>query len=313
VTAARALAELCGQGVSESTTRYFHLQQTEAEGHVRDLEQTLGLAQELERRRAELLRQAAHDLRGHVGVVKNVTSGLTQEIVPEAARDEFLRLLQKSVSSLHAMLDDVMNLARLQAGHELRDVAPFDAAGVLHDVVEHLQPLARERGLFLRADGPGSLTVDSDEIKVRRIVMNLLINAIKYTTQGGVTVRWGDSRNQDSARWMVCVEDTGPGFHAGPGGPLAEALEQATYGSRDVELQAATDGEPRPDAEGAGTPRPADSRPVHQEAGEGIGLSIVKRLCELLDATLEMDSTPGEGTIFRVMLPRQYPGTPPPA
>nr|MBA3483259.1 histidine kinase [Pirellulales bacterium] len=107
-TAWRALAELCSQGVSESTTQYFHLQQTEAVGHVRDLEQILGQVKEEERQRAELLRQAAHDLRGHLGVVKNVTSGLTQDAIPEAMRDDFLRLLQKSVSSLHSMLDDVM-------------------------------------------------------------------------------------------------------------------------------------------------------------------------------------------------------------
>ncbi|MCA1600610.1 MAG: DUF713 domain-containing protein, partial [Acidobacteria bacterium] len=53
--------------------------------------------------------------------------------------DEFLRLLQKSVSSLHSMLDDVMNLARLQAGHELPDVKPFDAAMLLRDLYENLQ------------------------------------------------------------------------------------------------------------------------------------------------------------------------------
>ena len=54
-----------------------------------------------------------------------------------------------------------------------------------------------------------------------------------------------------------------------------------------------------------------DRRPVHQERGEGIGLSIVKRLCELLDASVELESKPGEGTTFRVVLPRRYDATEP--
>ena len=234
-TAWRALAELCSQGVSESTTQYFQLQQTEAVGHVRDLEQTLAQVQELDRRRAQLWRQAAHDLRGNVGVVKNVTSGLTQDAIPEAMRDEFLRLLQKSVSSLHSMLDDVMNLARLQAGHELPDVKPFDAAVLLRDLYENLQPLATERGLFLKADGPATLSVEGDAVKIRRIAQNLLLNALKYTQEGGVTMRWGDSRNNDPERWMLCVQDTGPGFHAGPGAPLVGALKEATKDSGQVD------------------------------------------------------------------------------
>ena len=56
---------------------------------------------------------------------------------------------------------------------------------------------------------------------------------------------------------------------------------------------------------------PPDRRPVHQERGEGIGLSIVKRLCELLDASVELESKPGEGTTFRVVLPRRYDATEP--
>jgi signal transduction histidine kinase len=303
----RALAELCSQGVSESTTKYFHLQQTEAEGHVRDLQQTLEQVHDLERRRTELFRQAAHDLRGNFGVVKNVTSGLTQYDLTEPMRDEFLELLQKSVSSLQSMLDDVMDLARLQAGHELRDVKPIDVAALLRELCEQLLPLAVERGLYLKTVGPSTLSVEGDAIKIRRIAQNLVLNGLKVTQAGGVTVSWGDSRNNDSIRWMLCVQDTGPGFHAGPGSPLAGALEEATDESREVERHSA-----HHHVKESSTDRPpvasvhGDDRPVHQERGEGIGLSIVKRLCELLDATVELESEPNEGTLFRVVIPRSY-------
>lgn len=304
----RALAELCGQGVSESTTQYFQLQQAEAEGHVRDLQETLAEASELDRRRTELFRQAAHDLRGNVGVVTNVTTGLTALAMPEEKREEFLRLLQKSVSSLQTMLDGALDLARLEAGHELREIKPIDAAALLRELAENLQSWARERGLYLRTEGPESLMVEGDAVKIRRVAQNLLLNALKYTHTGGVVLAWGDSRDNDPKRWMLCVQDTGPGIHAGPGAPLADALQGATSEAREVEQKATQRAQGQAPAEPA--PRHAagasDPRPVFQARGEGIGLSIVKRLCELLDAAMELDSAPEAGTTVRIVLPRHY-------
>jgi signal transduction histidine kinase len=302
----RALAELCSEGVRESTAQYFHLQQLEAIGHVRDLEQALEQVRELERQRAELWQQAAHDLRGNLGVVANVTAGLSRDGVPEPTRTSFLRLLKKNMSSLHSMLDDVTSLARLQAGQEQLRVMPFDAASLLVELCENLQPFAVEHGLFLKTNGPTTLQVEGDAVKTRRIAQNLLLNALKYTQKGGVTVSWGDSRKNDAERWMLCVQDTGPGFHAGPGAPLAAALEEATEEAHHVEERARNGINGQQDEPELAPGSPPDRRPVHQEQGEGIGLSIVKRLCELLDASVELESRPNEGTLFRVVLPRRY-------
>ena len=117
----RALATLCSQGVSESTTQYFHLQQVEAKG-MSATSSKLWTKCDLTARRMDMFRQAAHDLRGNVGVVSNVSSGLIQETVRSQCGLSFLQLLQRSVSSLHSMLDEVMDLTRLQAGQELADV-----------------------------------------------------------------------------------------------------------------------------------------------------------------------------------------------
>jgi len=305
-TARRVWGELCTDGASESVAKYFQLQQIEANGQVLDLSRALEQLRELERSRAEQWRQAAHDLRGNVGVVMNVTAGLAMPGVAVPSREKFLRILQKNVSSLYSLLEDVMDLARLQAGHEHREVKAFDAAMVLRELCERMQPIAAERGLFLKADGPDTLPVEGDAVKTQRIAQNLLLNALKYTLRGGVTVSWGDSRQNDAHRWMLCVTDTGPGFHAGgPGAPIAGAWEEATEEARQVEETARTllkeADEPTPPSAAA-----VDARPVHQERGEGIGLSIVKRLCELLDASIEMDSALGEGTTLRVVFPRSY-------
>ena len=303
--ARRVWAELCTEGASESVAKYFQLQQIEAKGHVNDLARALEQLRELERSRGELWRQAVHDLRGNVGVVMNVTAGLALQSSAIPLRDKFLPILQKNVSSLHTLLEDAMDLARLQAGHEHREVKGFDAATVLRELCERMQPMAEERGLFLKAEGPDTLPVEGDAVKAQRIAQNLLINALKYTPRGGVTVSWGDSRQNDAQRWMLCLTDTGPGFHAGPGAPMAGALEEATEEARQVDETARTGVKGTQDLSPSDA-APADARLIHQERGEGIGLSIVKRLCELLDASMEMDSTPGEGTSLRIVFPRTY-------
>lgn len=306
--ARRVLSQFCTASVSDSVSEYFELEKIEADGHVRDLAQTLNAERKLQRDRTELWHQAAHDLRGHVGAVVNATSGLSSKVAPEEIREKFLLLLQRSTSSLHLMLDDVMNLARLQAGHEQLDIKPLDAARLLHDLCEELQTQAHERGLYLKSNGPDSLMVDGDAVKIRRIAQNLLINALRYTRSGGVTVAWGDSKENDTERWMFSVQDTGPGFHAGPGTPLVNALKAATIASHDIDRKAGVDPET---ADDSGSAIDDDPREVSQQRGEGVGLSIVKRLGDLLNATIELESSADLGTIFRVILPRRYQPEPP--
>jgi signal transduction histidine kinase len=195
-----------------------------------------------------------------------------------------------------------MSLARLEAGQEHRCIAPFDAGVLLADFCAASQPLAHARGLVLKTEGPASLPVEGDQAKVLRILQNLLLNALKYTEQGGVTVIWG-RRDDGAGNWMFCVQDTGPGLRAGPGAPLANQLYEATLSSH--EADSAND--PTATLDHAPT-RPTETMatPVHQVPGEGVGLSIVKRLCELLDATLELETSPGNGSTFRVVIPARY-------
>jgi signal transduction histidine kinase len=306
---ARAIwAQQYGAAIGASTSQYFRLQQLEANSHIRDLEHALEALRELEQHRAQLWQQAAHDLRGNLGVVANATAALASANASELARGNFLRLLDRNVSALRHLLNDVTSLARLQGGQEHRRAERMDAAAVLRDVCEGLQVYAQERNLFLRFNGPPALWVEGDPVKTRRIIQNLVLNAIKYTQEGGVTVSWGDSDGGDAERWFVQVQDTGPGFHAGPGSQLAGALEEATDQARQISTDATQGEVTHADGSLAETRELErhDPRQVHQNAGEGIGLSIVKRLCELLDATLEVESKIDLGTTFRVLLPRRY-------
>ena len=290
--------------IEESVGQYFALRQREAAGHVTDLESALAQLQEIDHQRGQAWQQAAHDLRGNLSVVANATVGLTRHARSDAAQDDFLRILMHNVTSLHHLLNDVTSLARLQAGYEKRQIDPLDITVILISLCDGIRPLAMQRGLYLRCDGPAGLAAEGDAVKIHRIAQNLILNAVKYTREGGVTVTWGESDAGDSKRWVLSVSDTGPGFHTDSGRPLADALDvkrkpDAQPGVHQGERIAASILE-------NSSARGTDARSLTGEPGEGIGLSIVKRLCELLDATIEMKSEPAVGTSFHIFFPRHY-------
>jgi signal transduction histidine kinase len=303
--ATRQWAALCSTGIEESVAQFYQLQQQEAAGHVKDLESALENIQQLEKERADLWRQAAHDLRGNLGVVANATVGLSQGGLREPARDTFVRILMRNVTSLHHLLNDVTDLARLQAGAEPRRVELIDISSLLQQLCEGVRSLAQERHLFLRCNGPDGFAVEGDEVKIRRVAQNLILNAVKFTQEGGITVSWGDIDDNDPKRWELRITDTGPGLHSGSDKPLTQALERAQEQAEEAKSEVAT---PTPAASiAASSPAANSDFPILGASGEGLGLSIVKRLCDLLDATIEVSTEAGVGTTFRILLPRRYP------
>jgi signal transduction histidine kinase len=276
---------------------------------VRDLERALEQLQALEQQRAEVWREAAHDLRGTVGVIANASALITNRAVEDSTRAQISSVLQRNVRSLRELLNDLMDLSRLEAGEERRNLTSFDAAQLLRELAESLRGVAAERNLFLKTEGPPSLTVEGDAVKVRRIVQNLVLNALKVTENGGVRVTWQENETPGTQQWIVCVQDTGPGFDPDHAGPLEQVLKEATIASQDAEVKAGLAN----DADATLQPARAlasrsEQPPGGLLAGEGIGLSIVKRLCELLDASLELQTAAGTGTTFRLIFPRQYQG-----
>jgi signal transduction histidine kinase len=256
----------------------------------------------LEQQRGDLWHQAAHDLRGNLGIVANATVGLTNNKLRDSSRDDFVRILMRNVTSLHHLLDDVTSLARLQAGRETRRIESLDISSIMQQLCEGIRPVAQQRDLFLRCDGPAGFAADGDAIKIRRIAQNLILNAVKYTATGGITVKWGESDANDAKRWELCVYDTGPGLHSKSGKPLANALERPDLPS----LPCDADRSPTETCPQNTNLQSQHETSPSEPAGEGIGLSIVKRLCDILDGTIELKSEPNVGTSFRILFPRHY-------
>ncbi len=297
-------AQIYSVAVGASTTQYFKLQQIEATAYARSLEQGMETVRRMEQQRAHLWQEAAHDLRGNLGVVSNATAGLGAPNADPAARESFLRLLGKNVQALHRLLDDVTCLARLQSGQEERMLDDVDVAPLFRELWESMDGFARQKGLTFEIQGPGVFRVRSDAVKLQRIAQNLVLNAIRYTHQGGLKLSWGDAGPEDPERWMLAIADTGPGMARGNPSEMKNALEVATQHADQVAFDNKEDKVTHIQEEDAGVPEPG-SISVPDTHGEGIGLSIVKRLCELMDATLQVDSD-ASGTRFEIFLPRAY-------
>ena len=302
-TAWRLVSEFLVCGMSDSVSQYSHLQRADAAARLRTLEDAHRQLARLEQQRAEAWREATHDLRGNLSIVRNVTSVLQIKGSAAPPLQTPLQMLERSVGSLHALLDDLTAQARLDAGREHREVQSFDAAQALSELCTASQPMAAEHGLYLKAEGPANLVVAGDRVKVCRIAQNLLLNALQYTKHGGIKVTW-EAAGTGAERWMLCVQDSGPGLGTQTTTPLSVALDTATRDQQKHESDAATmsvDGDLAPAAT-----LPSRATPNVDPPGEGIGLAIVKGLCELLDASIELQTEPGKGSTFRVTFPSRY-------
>ena len=134
----------------------------------------------------------------------------------ESSRDDFVRILMRNVTSLHQLLDDVTSLARLQAGREVRHSEPSDITMIMQQLCEGIRPLFALR----RTCGIGGRCRLSQG--AADCAKNEILNAVKYSREGGITVRWDDSAANDPKRWELCIVETGPRFHADSSKPIAE-------------------------------------------------------------------------------------------
>ncbi len=166
--ARRELARLASDGVCASAARYAQLQQSEAASRLYDLESALGELKALEVERAESWRQAAHDLRGNAHVIASASAVLTREDVSEIKRAQISTALSAASTSLNKLLSDLLDQARLEAGHERRKLKEFDAAKLIKEFCETARTLAADRNLFLKCEGPAELIVEGDPTKVQR-------------------------------------------------------------------------------------------------------------------------------------------------
>jgi signal transduction histidine kinase len=281
-----------------SAAKYDQLQRLEATSRATALQFSLDQIQELNRQRGDILRNSSHDLRGGFSIINSAAYLLQLDGLDDAEREQYVSMLNRNLANVMDMLEGLMNLSRLEAGQEVLSLQVVDVGQLLTDLVASAQPIATERGLNLLADGPVAFRVETDKVKLYRIAQNLLQNALRYTSSGVVSVSW--SRETDY-RWILSVQDSGPGLPHGLVSLFASQLKPtveptAVFGNDEAEPSVSQPHD-------APIELPIEVPPIHGDTQrEGVGLHIVKRLCELLDANLDIETRPGRGTLFRVRL-----------
>ncbi len=235
--------------------------------------------EEANRVRGEFLSTMSHELRTPLASI----IGFSQMLLDDAEEAHWnqqhqndLKRILKNGQHLLSLINDVLDLSKIEAGRMVLTSSLIDVQDLLTSVVEEIQSMALAQHLVLRAEveeGIGFL--ESNPLKLRQVLLNLVSNAIKFTEQGEVTVSATRviSSEQQAEQIALAVKDSGIGISSDAQAHIFEAFYQA------------------------------DGSYTRKFGGTGLGLSIVSQLTALLGGTIAIKSAPGQGSTFTVMFP----------
>jgi len=222
--------------------------------------------------KSQFLANMSHELRTPLNAILGYTALILDGIygeVPGKIRD-VLERLDKNGRHLLGLINDVLDLSKIEAGLLTLSVAEYAIAEVVQAVLAEVESLAAEKNLALRLDAPAGLPRgEGDPIRIHQVLLNLVGNAIKFTETGEVRVEVAAA---DGA-FRIAVADTGPGIAEDEQKRIFEEFYQA------------------------------DGSSTRKKGGTGLGLSIAKRIIELHGGRIWVESSPGAGAVFRIELP----------
>jgi len=237
---------------------------------ARELAEAHEAALAASRAKSEFLATMSHEIRTPLNGVLGAAQ-LLKVLVRDPEQQDYVRLILDSGDQLLSLINEVLDFSRIESGHLELEKITFGLDDTLHRTIGAMEVLARGKGLSLeyRLDPaiPGVLV--GDPFRLRQVLTNLIGNAIKFTDQGGISVRVQD-QGRDAERRLLRfeVQDTGPGIAPDMQDQIFEAFTQG------------------------------DGTITRQHGGTGLGLAIVRRLVALMDGKIGVESKPGRGSTF---------------
>jgi PAS domain S-box-containing protein len=216
------------------------------------------------------LASMSHELRTPLNAIIGFTGMILMQLAGplSATQEKHLKTIQSSAKHLLSLINDLLDLAKIESGKLQLTFEPVDCVEVVNQVADTLRPLAEQKGLGFRVDAPVQLVFDTDRRAFNQIAINLVNNAIKFTDQGEVALRL----ERAGDRVELSVADTGPGIRESDQVKLFQAFSQM------------------------------DSSSTKRHEGTGLGLYLSQKLAVLLHGELRLTSREGEGSTFTLSL-----------
>lgn len=222
--------------------------------------------------KSRFLAGMSHELRTPLNAILGYTEMILDEVygsAPEKIR-EALERVQRNGKHLLALINDVLDLSKIEAGQLRLSLTDYSLRDVVHAVFSAVEPLATAKDLAFRVEvAPNLPPARGDERRLTQVLLNLVGNAIKFTDQGQVMI----AASAANGSLTVSVRDTGPGIAAADQAKIFEEFQQA------------------------------DSSATREKGGTGLGLSIAKRIIEMHGGRMWVESVPGKGSTFYFTLP----------
>ncbi|MBG0817556.1 ATP-binding protein [Planomonospora sp. ID82291] len=263
-------------GISTDITERHRLAEERERLLAAEQEQVRRL-RELDRMKDELMALVTHELRNPIGAVRGYTELLLDDEELTDGQRAFADVIDRKSAHMQSLVDDLLDLARLEAGHVGIDPRPLALTGLLREVLDDHRPAAEAKDLAVGAELAQGARVHADPVRLRQMIDNLLSNAIKYTPPGGtvtVTVRPAGGA---TASVMIEIADTGIGIPAEEYGRLFSRFFRAST-AKDAGIQ-----------------------------GTGLGLAVTKAIVDAHGGTITAAPRDGGGTVFTVRLPADPP------
>ena len=249
----------------------FVIQDEQTAKHMAELEEALDRARAAERARSMFFSIVSHDIRTPLNAILGYSELLQEGIKSPAEREEALRSIRASGTTLLQLVNDVLDLAKMDSGKMTLQPEPVRLSQLTDEVFSSFRLAAGEKGIELVNRTAEAPTVMVDEHRFRQILFNLIGNAVKFTAKGSITVE----ASYADGNLEVAVSDTGCGI---PQDMLTRILDPFVQ-VRDP------------------------SHSAERKRGTGLGLSICKGLVEAMGGKLIVESELGKGSTFRICIP----------
>jgi signal transduction histidine kinase/ActR/RegA family two-component response regulator len=248
------------------------------EASNRELAQARKEAERANEAKSEFLSSMSHELRTPLNAILGFGQILASETLQQTAaqKKEFLNHILKAGRHLLALINEILDLARIESGAVSLSLEPASIGELMLECRQLTEPMAGQRGIRMVFPPESQICVIADRTRLKQVLLNLLSNAIKYNREGGAVVVGYES--VDSQRVRVSVQDTGPGLRPEQVQALFQPFNRLGQESGPVE-------------------------------GTGIGLVVTKKLVELMGGTIGVSSTVGAGSVFSIELKSAEPAS----